>query len=560
MHYVVSFAPIAVLFFSFFYFKSNLNFLLFGSIFFCLFIFNGYGILDEICLFLFLLRFIYKELIKEEKTIFWLRKCLLEYKEDLKKDKIILIFSLIFLFYIFSTIVGMFLYDLKILRYTLFFSLIFIYFIFTKRYKFYELSYQNCKFITKVSIFGLFIYLLQGIINETYYHEDFIGRFETQGILVAGSSSAFMMMFLTTLPALKIYNSNKYLSLTYIFLCFLNITYYESRLGFIVIVTLLIINFYKKLHIVILLYIFSFLINLFIDFGTYYGIKHKRLFDYHLQNCFEERPSGFMEREIDIPSCFWIFNNDPIKFGIEKLDGKLWRVRENVTKLRSTYFDFKTNFDRKYFVEDLKETFPRITDAFINASINKYGYINYSVIIDEAKRERFFFQSDINKQKLRKLIEDRKQPSFKNLIFDTDLYSKVLISSDMISTGINYIAKDLSRGTTSNNIFAQPALSDVDRQMYVVGSLKLLNESKLVNKIFGYGFYSHKEKLVEPMNNLIKSNPLYKEYSEGFYNKEPIQYPVRTANLPLIITDGGILLSILYLLLYSIIGIHILII
>ena len=141
MHYVVSFAPIAILFFSFFYFKNNLNFLLFGSIFFCLFIFNGYGILDEICLFLFLLRFIYKELIKQEKIIFWLRKCLLEYKEDFKKDKTILIFSLIFLFYIFSTIVGMFLYDFKILRYTLFFSLIFIYLIFIKRYK----SIINCK-------------------------------------------------------------------------------------------------------------------------------------------------------------------------------------------------------------------------------------------------------------------------------------------------------------------------------------------------------------------------------------------------------------------------------
>ena len=49
---------------------------------------------------------------------------------------------------------------------------------------------------------------------------------------------------------------------------------------------------------------------------------------------------------------------------------------------------------------------------------------------------------------------------------------------------------------------------------------------------------------------------VYLEYN-AFFN-EKATFPVRTANLPAIITDGGIFLVLIYIIIFSVIGLRIL--
>ena len=79
----------------------------------------------------------------------------------------------------------------------------------------------------------------------------------------------------------------------------------------------------------------------------------------------------------------------------------------------------------------------------------------------------------------------------------------------------------------------------------VIASIDLIiNNPNFIRKIFGFGFYSHKEELVEPINKTLLSEKSLSEYN-AFFN-EKATFPVRTANLPAIITDGGIFSSYLY--------------
>ena len=84
----------------------------------------------------------------------------------------------------------------------------------------------------------------------------------------------------------------------------------------------------------------------------------------------------------------------------------------------------------------------------------------------------------------------------------------------------------------------------------------IINNPNLVRKIFGYGFYSHKEELVEPINKTLTNRERLSEYSSIYYEKAI--FPVRTANLPAIITDGGFFLVLIYITIFTIIGLRIL--
>ena len=58
----------------------------------------------------------------------------------------------------------------------------------------------------------------------------------------------------------------------------------------------------------------------------------------------------------------------------------------------------------------------------------------------------------------------------------------------------------------TQNILIKPQLSDYDRMVPVIASIDLIiNNPNFIRKIFGFGFYSHKEELVEPINKTLLS-------------------------------------------------------
>lgn len=124
--------------------------------------------------------------------------------------------------------------------------------------------------------------------------------------------------------------------------------------------------------------------------------------------------------------------------------------------------------------------------------------------------------------------------------------------------------KDFKFNLKQYDIFIEPSVSDLGRRLMVFTAFDFtINNPNLVNKIFGNGFYSHKQKLIDPLNNVLKKNQklhlindeLIENYTVRFVNK--VSYPVRTANLPSIIIDGGLLLLFLFLLCYILIGFNI---
>ena len=121
---------------------------------------------------------------------------------------------------------------------------------------------------------------------------------------------------------------------------------------------------------------------------------------------------------------------------------------------------------------------------------------------------------------------------------------------------INYLGEP-SKHIITQNILLKPQLSDYDRMVPVIASIDLIiNNPNFIRKIFGFGFYSHKEELVEPINKTLLSEKSLSEYN-AFFN-EKATFPVRTANLPAIITDGGIFLVLIYIIIFSVIGLRIL--
>lgn len=116
------------------------------------------------------------------------------------------------------------------------------------------------------------------------------------------------------------------------------------------------------------------------------------------------------------------------------------------------------------------------------------------------------------------------------------------------------------------DIFINPEISDFGRRLMVFTAFDFtINNPNLINKIFGNGFYSHKQKLVDPLNKiLIKKRELFlvdneviSNYRSNYVKK--FSYPIRTANLPSIIVDGGLLLFFLFLLCYVLISLNIII-
>lgn len=116
------------------------------------------------------------------------------------------------------------------------------------------------------------------------------------------------------------------------------------------------------------------------------------------------------------------------------------------------------------------------------------------------------------------------------------------------------------------DIFIKPEISDFGRRLMVLTAFDFtINNSNLIYKIFGNGFYSHKQKLVDPLNEILskkKEIVLVNDQVISNYKSNYVKifsYPVRTANLPSIIIDGGLLLLFLFLSCYLVICLNIII-
>ena len=468
----------------YFFFSKNIkHFLFFGIIFFNVFSFKGYGLLDEFFLFLALIFLIKNEFKKIKIIKKYLNDCIINFRTLLKRNYLYLFIFILIIYYLFLTLEGTIAYDLRIFRYFLFFILILFYLFFNEKFNFNILSLKNSIFITNTTTLVFLLYLLQGIYFEISFAEK-LSRYLSQGDLVSGSSMAFAILIFSTIPALKIYKYKPLNTILFLIVVISNIIFWDSRVGSMVFSILIIINFFKRIYIPLICVIFSVIFNLIIEFTAHY-LKYEKAFLFHEYKC--EKSNFNPSNE----SCKFKNDYDNVLFALQRIDGKYWKIRPYMIKLETYY---------------------------------KNNYFNKGIEAAE------------------------KSETFGNIFFTTVL--------ELVKTGFVEILEDPTNNLFNENILINPSLSDYDRMVPVIASIDLIkNNPNLIRKIFGYGFYSHKKELVEPINKALVQKEILFKYSDHYY--ERAKFPVRTANLPAIITDGGIFLVIIYFVIFSIIGLRI---
>ena len=467
----------------YFFFSRNIkHFLFFGIIFFNVFSLKGYGLLDDFFLFLALISLFINEFKKKNSIQKFLSNFISELKVLLKNNYLYLAIFILLIYYLFLTLEGAIIYDLRVLRYFLFFILVLIYLFFNKKFNFDILSLKNSVFIVNTTTFVFLLYLLQGILFEISSSQK-LARYLSQGNLVSGSSMAFAILIFSTIPALKIYKYKPLNSILFLIVIFSNIIFWDSRVGSLVITLFILINFLKKIYVPFLCIVAAVAINIIIEFNTYY-FKYDKVLKFNENQC-EKNNFGKTHS-----SCNFKSQYDGVLYALQRLDQRYWHVRPAFSTL-SNYYKFNI----------------------------------------------------LDREKLTNKVEGLK------LVTNTFL---LLVQNSTI----NYLGEP-SKHIITENIVIKPQLSDYDRMVPVIASIDLIiNNPNFIRKIFGFGFYSHKEELVEPINKTLLSEKSFSEYN-AFFN-EKATFPVRTANLPAIITDGGIFLVLIYIIIFSVIGLRIL--
>ena len=535
---------------------KNINhFLLFGVIFFNVFIFKGYGIIDEFFLFLSIVRILHLEYKNKEITINNLKNNLYDSFKSLKNNYLNLVFLILFIYYLILSIEGVLIYDYRVVRFSLFFVLLLFYLIYSDKFNFNKLNLNDCIFITRISILTFFLYLLQGYLLEIF-NTEYLSRYHnTQGVFVAGSSAAFSILFLTTIPAIKIYKYKPITSSIFLIILLLNVQFFDSRVGTVVLFVLLIINFYKKIHVFILCYIIATFLNIFLEF-TSYLMKYDKKYTEMNKICLNKDIS-LKEKQAE---CLFLLNQTRVLYAIERLDRKYWQSREVITGIKVRYVVSKIKkleIERNTLILVSADQKKSIKLMNLEKDISKHVNILRKLPAKFIKDKKILKDRSIN-------IIDSESVNILDSesvnILDSEsvniLDSESVIS--LLNTAGLKVLTESSKGLIKENIVINPSLSDYDRMLPVAGSINLiLFNDNFFRSLFGYGFYSHKTELVEPINNLIGGNAnFFKEYSNRYVSK--VHAPIRTANLPAIITDGGILLIILYFFIFLLIGVRIL--
>lgn len=562
----ISFVLLPIIFF--FKIKNINHFLLFGVIFFNVFIFKGYGIIDEFFLFLSLVWIFYYEFKNKSLTIINLKKDLYISLKSLKNNYLNLVIFILFIYYMLLSIEGALIYDYRIVRYFLFFTLILVYLLYSDKFNLNKLNLNDCVFITRVSILTFFLYFLQGLLLEIF-SPTYLSRYGLQGNLVAGSSAAFSILFFTTIPAIKIYKYKPITTSIYLIILLLNIQFFDSRVGTVVLFVLIAINFYKKIHIAFLCFAIATLVNVFLEFSSYlikYDIKYEESKNICLNKSYKPDQEKFLnlikvtDTRIINESCDFIEGQNRVIYALERLDRKYWQSREVINKTMIRYLFYK--------IDETKYKF----DTIEKESDNQLKLIRLKNLNDEiCKLKRALLNKTLNKSDRDKLI---KEIEICSNVKEISLLTEKIKTEDPseiesilnIKTILNLsesatikVFKDSTKGVLKENIIFNPSLSDYDRMLPVVASINLiLSNDNFFKSLFGYGFYSHKTELVKPIKNLLTNDKnFFKAYNDRYLYLTVVKAPVRTSNLPAIITDGGIFIIILYFLIFLLIAIKI---
>ena len=127
--------------------------------------------------------------------------------------------------------------------------------------------------------------------------------------------------------------------------------------------------------------------------------------------------------------------------------------------------------------------------VLLNLNMMEY-YTHYKdQIKDTGMRPAFSILSDYYKYN----ILDREKLT--NKVEGLKLVTNTFLLLVQNST-INYLGEP-SKHIITQNILLKPQLSDYDRMVPVIASIDLIiNNPNFIRKIFGFGFYSHKEELL----------------------------------------------------------------
>jgi len=407
------------------------------------------------------------------------------FHEFLKKISFLdAIFFIFFIYYFLLTIKGIWYYDKLIIRYTFLFSLLILYLILKNNLKIFYINIKNCLFITQVTIVYNIIYLLIGIGTEINFIKDIPSRWDFQGNYIAGTTIAFSIYFFTTIPALSV---EKYFSKTvfiYFLTGFLNAIFLDSRLGIVYLSVIILINYFEKLKKILFLIILILCLSVCLETATYF-------FKYH-------QYKNFVNKQCSYSSTY-----------LKNLDYK--NIKRLKCRLKKYHNEPLSNDQLKaYIFRKLNTRFTSKTNYFKSIAMKIEKENNH--IADQNEEE-----SDIIIKK------------FKNYIPSviTQSYEAVI----------------------TKNIVLNPKHSDLDRTIQLLASWnKIAKSENIYNKLFGYGFYSHKYILKDEINHLIKEKN-YKINHDVFY----VENPTRGTALFALITDGGIILILFYFFIYLII-------
>ena len=512
--------------------KKNLfHFFLFGIIFFNFFIFSGYHIYDEILLIVLLSTIalsLYSFELNFKKNIQNIKNYIItNNKIDIK----FLVFSILILYFIFTTLIGAYFYDLRIIRFTFLFIFIFLYYLFKDKFFKENLDLDTCVNITKFSIFSLLFFNIQGAYFEITFFNPF-SRFESQGNLVAGSSIAFSILLFSTLPAIKIYKYNSKLCIGYLIVALSTVMIFESRMGACLLLAFVLVNFYKKLLLFLFIAFCSLVLNIIFDFTTFY-YKYN-FYEKHLSKCIDAFPDKLENLDCNIR----INKKTPLLLAID------------YTLYLNSYHRAFPIIKYKLYEQFRIRNFQLINNYIQNNNINIEGADKIINILKNNNKQEvknfLLFKNNLNKFNLKNLIETE----------DTEKANIAILNTDHLKFKYSEYLNE--------NFFINPGLSDIGRRIFILASLDHIKNSNIYHLLFGYGFYSHKKELLNPLKKILsKDTNFIFENEKKFRNFKKskfidINYPIRTFNLPALIVDGGFFLFLILLVFYALIGFDIL--
>ena len=145
---------------------------------------------------------------------------------------------------------------------------------------------------------------------------------------------------------------------------FSNILFWDSRVGSLIIVLFIIINFFKKIYVPILCIVTAVVINIIIEFNTYY-FKFDQVLKHNKNEC-EKNSFDTTHR-----SCIFIYEFDRVLYAIQRIDQRYWQARPAIRKINNYYLYNVLNRERpRELGKELIYIFGTLLSLIQNSAIN----------------------------------------------------------------------------------------------------------------------------------------------------------------------------------------------